>query len=135
MDIVIGATFGDEGKGLITHHLASRHGRDSIVVRFNGGAQAGHTVVTKNSKRHVFRHVGSGTFAGAATFLSQFFISNPILFLEELKELKNLKLKPKVYIDPESPITTPYDMMINQMAEEFRGNQRHGSCGVGFAET
>jgi adenylosuccinate synthase len=135
MDVVIGAAFGDEGKGLITHHLASRYNQDAVVVRFNGGAQAGHTVVTKNSERHIFRHIGSGTFAGAATFLSRFFISNPILFLEELKKLERLKLKPKVYIDPDSLVTTPYDMMINQMAEELRGSKRHGSCGVGFAET
>jgi adenylosuccinate synthase len=135
MDVVIGAAFGDEGKGLMTHYLASRYGRDAIVVRFNGGAQAGHTVVTTSSQRHVFRHVGSGTFAGATTFLSHHFVSNPILFLEELKELHQLGLKPNVYIDPSSYITTPYDMMINQIVEECRANQRHGSCGVGFAET
>jgi adenylosuccinate synthase len=135
MYAVIGAAFGDEGKGLITHHLASRYKRDAIVVRFNGGAQAGHTVVTKDSHKHVFHHISSGTFAGATTFLSQFFISNPILLLEELKELQCLKLNPKIYIDPGSPVTTPYDMMINQIAEEFRGNKRHGSCGIGFSET
>ena len=135
MDIVIGAAFGDEGKGVMTHYLASRYGNDAIVVRFNGGAQAGHTVVTSNQQRHVFRHIGSGTFAGAATFLSQFFVSNPILFLEEINQLHLLGLAPKVYIDPSSIITTPYDMMINQIIEEQRGHQRHGSCGVGFAET
>ncbi len=135
IDVVIGAAFGDEGKGLITHNLASKYGREAIVVRFNGGAQAGHTVVKKDGRRHIFRHVGSGTFAGAATFLSRFFVSNPILFLEERKELHQLGFSPTVFIDPDSPITTPYDMMINQIAEEFRASKRHGSCGVGFAET
>lgn len=135
MDIVIGAAFGDEGKGLITHHLAANHGKDAIVVRYNGGAQAGHTVVTKYGQRHIFKHVGSGAFTGAKTFLSRFFVSNPILFLQELKELQRLNLNPKVYIDPESLVTTPYDMMINQIVEEHRGMHRHGSCGVGFGET
>lgn len=135
MDIVIGAAFGDEGKGLITHYLSSRHGQDATVVRFNGGAQAGHTVMTNCAQRHVFRHVGSGTFAGAKTFLSRFFVTNPILFLEEINELHLLNLNPQIYIDPDSLITTPYDMIINQMSEELRGSKRHGSCGVGFAET
>jgi adenylosuccinate synthase len=135
MDVVIGAAFGDEGKGLMTHYLASRYGRDAIVVRFNGGAQAGHTVVVNDAKSHVFKHFGSGSFAGAGTFLSRFFVSNPILFLEEIKELQLLGLQPEVYVDPDSPVTTPYDMMINQIIEEFRDKQRHGSCGVGFAET
>lgn len=135
MDVVIGAAFGDEGKGLITHHLASRYGRDALVVRFNGGAQAGHTVVASDSKRHVFHHIGSGTFAGAATYLSRFFVANPILFLEEIKELQLLKLNPPVYVDPACLITTPYDMLVNQILEDFRGDQRHGSCGFGFGET
>lgn len=135
MDVVIGAAFGDEGKGLITHHLASQYGSDALVVRFNGGAQAGHTVVTRDKKRHVFHHVGSGTFSGASTYLSRFFVSNPILFLEEIKKLQLLNINPRVIVDPNSPITTPYDMMINQIVEAFRSHQRHGSCGVGFSET
>lgn len=135
MDVVIGAAFGDEGKGLITHHLASQHGSDAIVVRFNGGAQAGHTVQTRDQKRHVFHHVGSGAFSGAATYLSRFFVANPILFLEEMKTLQQLNINPTVMIDPDAYITTPYDMMINQMVEEIRDHQRHGSCGVGFSET
>ena len=124
MAVVIGAAFGDEGKGLITHLMASQYGRDAVVVRFNGGAQAGHTVVTNDSQRHVFRHFGSGSFVGAMTFLSRYFVSNPILFLEEIEALSLLGIKPTVYIDPASPITTPYDMMINQIVEEVRGNQR-----------
>jgi adenylosuccinate synthase len=135
MDVVIGAAFGDEGKGLITDYIASRYGRDAIVVRFNGGAQAGHTVETQDSQRHVFRHVGSGALAGAATFLSRYFVTNPILFLEEMEQLQQKGSKPKVYVDPACLVTTPYDMIINQIAEDFRGQQRHGSCGVGFAET
>jgi adenylosuccinate synthase len=44
-------------------------------------------------------------------------------------------VKPTVYVDPASPVTTPYDMMINQIVEQERGADRHGSCGVGFGET
>lgn len=127
---VIGANYGDEGKGLVTDFLAS-HER-SLVVRFNGGAQAGHTVVTPDGRRHVFSHFGAGTFAGAATFLTGFFIVNPVLFR---KERQKLAVDPVVFVDPDCKVTTPWDMMLNQMRERARGDQRHGSCGVGIYET
>lgn len=133
--VVIGAQFGDEGKGRVTDDYAMEAGRDGIVARFNGGAQAGHTVVTPDGSRHVFGHVGSGALAGAATFLSRFFVSNPILFLKEMKSLAARGVEPAVYVDPQSPVTTPYDMMINQIVERERGMDRHGSCGIGFGET
>lgn len=79
-DVVIGSAFGDEGKGLITDVLAAKNAGETLVVRFNGGAQAGHTVTTPEGQRHVFSHIGSGTFTGSATFLSRFFVVNPILF-------------------------------------------------------
>ena len=132
---VIGAHFGDEGKGRVIDHYAAAAGTDGLVVRFNGGAQAGHTVVAPDSRRHVFSHVGSGAFAGAATFLSRFFVAHPILFLKEWDALLAQGVRPVVQIDPRSPVTTPYDMMINQLVEEARGADRHGSCGVGFGET
>ena len=132
---VIGAQFGDEGKGRVTDYYAAEVGRDGIVIRFNGGAQAGHTVVTPDGSRHVFSHVGSGALVGAATFLSRFFVSNPILFLKEMESLAAKGVAPTIYVDPQSPVTTPYDMMINQIVERERGGSRHGSCGVGFGET
>jgi len=132
---VIGAQFGDEGKGRLTDYYAAEVGGDGIVIRCNGGAQAGHTVVTPDGLHHVFSHVGSGAFAGAATFLSRFFVSNPILFLKEIESLAIKGAKPTIYVDPQSPVTTPYDMMINQIVERERGGNRHGSCGVGFGET
>ncbi|MDG4594703.1 MAG: adenylosuccinate synthetase [Candidatus Contendobacter sp.] len=133
--VVIGAQFGDEGKGRVTDHYAAEAGCDGIVIRFNGGAQAGHTVVMPDGLRHVFSHVGSGAFAGSATFLSRFFVSNPILLLKEMAILAAKGVEPAIYVDPQSPVTTPYDMMINQIVERERGGNRHGSCGVGFGET
>ena len=133
--VVIGAGYGDEGKGLICDALVASAGTDTTVVRFNGGAQAGHTVTLDDGRRHVFHHVGSGAFAGARTYLSRFFVANPILLAEELRELAALGVHPRITIDPAAPVTTPYDMMINQIAEQARGKERHGSCGLGFGET
>jgi adenylosuccinate synthase len=131
---VIGANFGDEGKGLITDYLASGM-KNGIVVRFNGGAQAGHTVTTPEGKRQVFGHIGAGTLAGLPTYLSSYFVANPALFAKEIAALQQLGVTPQVYMDSQSPATTPYDMMVNQIAEISRGSSKHGSCGVGFNET
>jgi len=133
--VVIGAQFGDEGKGRMIAQYATHYGDQGIVIRFNGGAQAGHTVVRPDGLRHVFSHVGSGAFSGAATYLSRFFVCHPILFLREIDALAAKGVQPVVYIDPQSPVTTPYDMLINQIVERERGAARHGSCGIGFGET
>jgi len=132
--VVIGANFGDEGKGLITDYLCAKYGA-GMVVRFNGGSQAGHTVVTPEGKRHVFKHFGSGTFLNIPTFLSQFFILNPIMFFKELDEINLLGFKPIVYAHPNCLVTTFADMIINQRIENARGHLRHGSVGLGIGET
>lgn len=132
--VVIGASFGDEGKGLVTDWLCASQGAD-VVVRFNGGPQSGHTVVTPEGARHIFRHLGSGTFLGVPTFLSSFFICNPILFLQEHKLLSNMGEVPRVFAHPTCRVTTFVDMWINQLLENRRGDKRHGSCGLGIAET
>ena len=97
---------------------------DPIVVRFNSGAQAGHTVVTPDGNRHVFGHFGSGTFNNTPTFLSKYFVVNPLSFLKELNELMKIGLNPQIYVDDECLITTPYDMIINQIVEIFRGKNK-----------
>lgn len=130
---VIGANFGDEGKGLLTDFLAFRAPLRTLVVRANGGAQAGHTVVAPGGRRHVFGHVGSGALCGAPTLLSRFFVSNPLLLDKEWSDLADLT--PRLLVDGRSPVTTPFDMLVNQMVERARGTRRHGSCGVGFHET
>ena len=131
---VIGANYGDEGKGLVVDRLVRDLSRP-WVIRFNGGAQAGHTVTLAGGHRHIFSHFGAGTLAGAPTFLSRFFVSNPILFLREADELGGIGIAPRVVVDGRSPVTTPYEVLINRAAESARGDGRHGSCGVGFGET
>jgi len=135
IEVVIGLNLGDEGKGLTTDWL-TQDKKDVAVVRFNSGAQAGHTVQRKDGIRHVFHHFGSGTFNGAPTILSRFFVTNPILFWHEAMDLyKKCGTLPNVYVDKDCLVTTPYDVYINQTIEKARAGERHGSCGVGFGET
>ena len=132
-DVVIGANYGDEGKGRIVSHLAASHGTNCIVVRFNGGAQAAHTVVTPQH-RHVFHTYGSGTLTGASTYLTYDVIINPIVWYDEFMEL-SLKARLELVVHPRARVTTPYDMLINQEVEKHRLSERHGSCGLGIHET
>lgn len=133
--VVVGSGYGDEGKGLMTDYYSSKMD-GATVIRFNGGAQAGHTVVTPDGKRHVFSHFGSGTFNGARTYLSDYFVANPFMFKKELKELQQITdMKIDISAHPGVLISTPYDMLINQKLEVDRAKMLHGSVGVGFGET
>jgi hypothetical protein len=97
---VIGAGYGDEGKGLMTDYHVALSGPGGIVVRFNGGAQAGHTVTTPGGQRHVFSHIGSGALAGAATCLSRHLICHPTLFFKEAAALRAAGVPPPPVFGP-----------------------------------
>lgn len=131
--VIIGAGLGDEGKGKMVDYFANEK---SFIIRYNGGAQAAHTVVTPDYNEHVFHHICSGAFKGATTLLSEFFIVNPLVFMEEYQDLQvEFDLSPTVYVSPRCLVSTPWDMEINQQLEKSRGVDRHGSCGLGINET
>lgn len=129
---VIGANYGDEGKGLMTDYLCHEalKAGSCLNVLTNGGAQRGHTVVTPDGKRHVFHHFGSGTFAGADTYIPEQFVVNPMAFMEEYKELDR---EPSVFIDSSALMTTPYDMIYNTF--KMKQDGLHNSCGYGVYYT
>jgi adenylosuccinate synthase len=131
---VIGAGWGDEGKGHLVDALAAAS-EAAVVVRFNGGAQAGHTVVLEGGRRHVFHHLGAGALAGARTHLSRHFVHHPMLLRAERDAVTAAGGCGTLSADGRGVVTTPWDMLINQAAERVRGAGRHGSCGLGFGET
>ena len=136
--VVIGANYGDEGKGQLTDfftHRAKENGHKVLNILHNGGAQRAHTVVTPEGIRHVFRHVGSGSLAGADTFLADDFLINPIELRLEIEKLRALGCTPMIYISGKCQITTPFDSMFNQILEEVRDGDKVGSCGMGIWET
>lgn len=137
--VVIGANYGDEGKGQMTHLLSKSYSMKTLVVRYNGGSQAGHTVrIDEDSRRekHVFQHIGSGTFNNASTLLTKEFISNPMSFMPEWHRL--IQYKPQIFVHKESRVSTPFDMIFNGMIEAVREANtasKHGSCGMGIFQT
>lgn len=137
--VVIDIGYGDSGKGLVTDYLALTHGHmtgdPGLIVRFNGGSQAGHNVYQNEDKSHVFSHFGSGTFQGFTTFWSKYCPVNPTSMLEENLKLYHMHgIETKIIVDPLCPVTTPYDIAYNQALESY-STRRHGSVGVGFGAT
>lgn len=137
IDIVIGANYGDEGKGLVTHYLSTNSSpEDTVVVLHNGSAQHGHTVDYNPNFRHVYHHFGCGTAEGVTTYFAEMFWLHPMEFHREYKELVSQNIIPKkVICDPKARIVTPFDMLIDHATEAYitweHGEPEHGSCGYG----
>ncbi len=135
--ILIDLGFGDAGKGLLTDYLV-RHSGAGLVVRYNGGAQAGHNVVTPAGRQHTFSQFGAGTFnPEVRTILSRHVVIHPSALLVEGDILRD-KGVPDVYtrlrISDKALVITPFHQAANHIRELLRGADRHGSCGVGIGE-
>lgn len=127
--IIIGANYGDEGKGTVTATY-TKNSKNVLNVLTNGGAQRGHSILTKDGNI-TFQHFGAGTYHGADNYYSRFFILNPMQFV---KEYETLIVKPKhIYRDPLCRWSTPYDSMANIIEEQAR--HRKASCCMGIWNT
>lgn len=135
--VVVDLGFGDAGKGLLTDSLVRREGA-GLVVRFNGGAQAGHNVVTPDGRHHTFSQFGSGTFCGARTFLTEDVLLDPdALLLEAISLARKGVGEPlhRLRVSSQARVVTPYHRALGRLRELARGRRRHGSCGAGVGET
>ncbi|MBO2459582.1 adenylosuccinate synthetase [Actinomadura violacea] len=136
--IVVDLGFGDAGKGTVVDHLC-RTSPVTAVVRFNGGAQAAHNVVTDDGRHHTFAQFGSGTFRpGVRTHLSRFMLVDPLALAAEADHLRRLGVGDaldRLTVDRDALLTTPYHRAANRARERARGAARHGSCGMGIGET
>ncbi len=135
--VVIGKNFGDEGKGLATDYfamLAQREGSSCLVIRHNGGAQAGHTVDFPD-KRFVFHQLSSGSFRGADTYWAEPFLPDLYKLRGEINDFRKLSdFVPKIYGNENCRCGYIDDVLINMALERSRGDSRHGSCGMGINE-
>ncbi len=130
---VIGKGFGDEGKGLATDYFCSKSS-NTLVIKHNGGAQAGHTVET-DDKRFVFHQLSAGSFRNADTFWADSYYPDLYKLGEEIEEFRSVSgICPKIYCDAQTNVTLIDDVLINMLLELSRGDNRHGSCGMGINE-
>lgn len=127
--IVIGANYGDEGKGTVVARYA-KESKNVLNVLTNGGSQRAHSILTSDGNI-TYRHFGSGTYYGADNYYSRYFILNPVQFVKEYNELI---IKPcTIYRDRRCFWTTIYDMLANYIAEQQK--HRHASCCMGIWNT
>ena len=171
---VIGKNFGDEGKGLVSASLCLHSGK-KLIVRHNGGGQAGHTVEctaeqvkqnkvgkpeknskatkdcepAKNSKsakdgmltkdsvefRFIHHQIGSGAEFGADTLFAETFCPDLYQLGNELEQFEAVYgFRPVIFSEKNTAVTIIDDILLNMALETFRGDKRHGSCGMGINE-
>lgn len=131
--VVIGAQWGDEGKGKITDLLSNSA---DVVVRSQGGVNAGHTVVVQGQtfKLHLIPSgilypdtecvIGSGT------------VIDPKVLLEEIRQLHELGVSTdNLFISQTAHVTMPYHRLIDKASEEMRGDRKIGTTGRGIGPT
>lgn len=134
--LCVGLGYGDESKGSVVDWLC-RKSDNPLVVRFNGGPQAAHNVVTPEGKHHTFAQFGAGTLAGAATYLSRHMLVNPLNLLAEDKGLQDIGITHamnRLRISPWAKLITPWHKALNRASERASGSLRHGTCAQGIGE-
>jgi len=132
---VIGKNFGDEGKGYTCSRLASSL-KKSLIIKHNGGGQAGHTVEDPEGKwRFIHHQIGAGAEYHVPTLFSDSFMPDLFQLGKEVKDFTELfGFQPILYSEKNARITTIDDVLLNMGAELARGKNRHGSCGMGIEE-
>lgn len=131
--IVIGAQWGDEGKGKITD-LLSRSA--DVVVRYQGGVNAGHTIVVQGQtfKLHL---IPSGIlYPNTECIIGCGTVIDPQVLIKELDQLEQLNISTaNLLISQTAHVTMPYHRMIDKASEEVRGNHKIGTTGRGIGPT
>ena len=128
---IVGANWGDEGKGKITDMLAAE---SDVVVRFQGGANAGHTIIN-NYGRFALHQLPSGVFYGHTTNVIGSGVALDVKKLEQ--EIKSLTDKavpmPKIFVSDRTQIIMPYHVLFDQYEEERLSDNKFGSTKSGIA--
>ena len=126
---VVGANWGDEGKGKITDMLAEKA---DIIVRFQGGANAGHTIVNNYGKFHT---LPSGVFYGHTTSVigNGVALNIPVFFKEYNEVVSRGVPAPKILISERAQMVMPYHILFDQYEEERLGGKSFGSTKSGIA--
>lgn len=131
--VVIGAQWGDEGKGKVTD-LLSRSA--DVVVRYQGGVNAGHTVVVQGQtfKLHL---IPSGIlYPDTQCIIGSGTVIDPQVLINELDQIEALGISTKnLLISETAHVTMPYHRLIDQASEERRGNHKIGTTGRGIGPT
>jgi len=131
---VVGLQWGDEGKGKIIDLLTSRV---HMVIRCQGGANAGHTVVVGQEK-YVFHQIPSGVLhPGTRCVIGAGVVIDPGAIVEEIQHLhsRGIDLRGRLFMSPKAHVTLPYHCLLDEGREARRGANRIGTTGRGIGPT
>lgn len=129
--VIIGTQWGDEGKGKIVDWLTEKA---AGVVRFQGGHNAGHTLVI-NGKKTVLRLLPSGMMhVGVQCFIGNGVVVSPEALVKEIKELESIgvEVRSRLKISEACPLIMPYHIAIDQARELKKGENKIGTTGRGI---
>ncbi|MBO7452485.1 MAG: adenylosuccinate synthase [Clostridiales bacterium] len=127
---IVGANWGDEGKGKITDLLASE---SDIVIRFQGGANAGHTIINEHGKFALHLMPSGVCHENIVNIIGNGVAFNIPKFIEELNNLKERGIVPQIKVSDRAQIVMPYHILFDQYEEERLGGKAFGSTKSGIA--
>ena len=134
VDLLLGLQWGDEGKGKIVDVLTSKY---NIIARFQGGPNAGHTLVF-NGRKHVLHTIPSGIFHDdAINLVGNGVVIDPVIFKKELEKLdeQNVNYKEKLLISRKAHIILPTHRLLDAASEASKGKAKIGSTLKGIGPT
>ncbi|MBA6153048.1 adenylosuccinate synthase [Gelidibacter maritimus] len=134
VDLLLGLQWGDEGKGKIVDVLTSKY---NIIARFQGGPNAGHTLVF-NGKKHVLHTIPSGIFhEDTVNLVGNGVVIDPVIFNKELDKLEeqNIDYKKSLLISRKAHIILPTHRLLDAASEASKGKAKIGSTLKGIGPT
>lgn len=126
--VITGLQWGDEGKGKITDYLSSYF---DCIVRYQGGDNAGHTVVIKN-KKYKLHLVPSGVLQNKKVVIGNGVVVNPSVLLDEIKMLSENGINPDLMVSDRAHVIMEYHRIIDGMEEEMLGRRKIGTTKRGI---
>ena len=134
VDLLLGLQWGDEGKGKIVDVLTSKY---DIIARFQGGPNAGHTLVF-NGRKHVLHTIPSGIFhEDKINLVGNGVVIDPVIFKNELDKLKEVDVdyKKSMLISRKAHLILPTHRIIDAASEKAKGKKKIGSTLKGIGPT
>ncbi len=134
VDLLLGLQWGDEGKGKIVDVLTKNY---AIIARFQGGPNAGHTLIFENQK-HVLHTIPSGIFhKKAINVVGNGVVIDPVIFKKELENLSkhNIDYKQTLFISRKAHLILPTHRLLDAASEALKGKLKIGSTLKGIGPT
>jgi len=134
VDVLLGLQWGDEGKGKLVDFITPNY---DIIARFQGGANAGHTLIF-DGKKHVLHLIPSGIFRdNCINIIGSGVVIDPIALVEEIKLLEShgVNVKPKLRISNKAHLILPTHRVLDKVSELDKGDKKIGSTLKGIGPT